>query len=228
MPFLFEQNKHTLTLNRKPETQIPNRRKRMKTLLVIKSSLFNGQGQSSRLADAFVERWREGHPDGRVLCRDLALEPVAHLSAEAFTGFQLEPGERSPAQHAATAVSDSLIAELKGADAVVLGLPMYNFSVPSTLKAWMDHVARAGVTFRYTENGPQGLVGDRPLYVFAARGGRYAGTEMDTQTPLIRMFFGMLGITDIHFTYAEGLALGDEQAEQARSHAVEAIERLAA
>jgi len=200
----------------------------MKTLLVIKSSLFNGQGQSSRLADAFVERWRQRHPDGRVQCRDLALEPLPHLTAEAFRGFQADPSERSPGQHSAAAVSDSLIAELKAADAVVLGLPMYNFSVPSTFKAWMDHVARAGVSFRYTENGPEGLVGDKPLYVFAARGGQYAGTDMDTQTPLIRMFFGMLGISDIHFTYAEGLALGDEQAEQARSQAVEAIERLAA
>ena len=200
----------------------------MKTLLVIKSSLFNGKGQSSRLADAFVERWRERNPDGRVLCRDLALEPVPHLSAETFDGFRAEAAERSPEQHAAVAVSDSLIAELKSADEVVLGLPLYNFTVPSTLKAWMDHVARAGVTFRYTDNGPEGLLADRPLYVFAARGGQYEGTEMDTQTPLIRHFFGLLGITDVRFTYAEGLALGPEQAERARAQAVEAIEDLAA
>lgn len=200
----------------------------MKTLLVIKSSLFNGQGQSSRLADAFVERWQVSNPDGRVLCRDLALEPVAHLSAEAFKGFQADPADRSPQQHAAAAVSDSLIAELRSADEVALGLPMYNFSVPSTLKAWMDHVARAGVTFRYTENGPEGLIDDKPLYVFAARGGQYQGTEMDTQTPLVRMFFNMLGIRDVHFTYAEGLALGPESAERAHAQAAEAIERLAA
>ncbi|WP_376695613.1 FMN-dependent NADH-azoreductase [Wenzhouxiangella sp. EGI_FJ10305] len=200
----------------------------MKTLLVIKSSLFNGQGQSSRLADAFAERWRENNPDGRIICRDLALEPIAHLSAEAFKGFQADTAERTPEQHAATAVSDSLIAELRAADEVALGLPMYNFSVPSTLKAWMDHVARAGVTFRYTENGPEGLIDDKPLYVFAARGGQYQGTEMDTQTPLVRMFFNMLGIRDIRFTYAEGLAMGPEQAEQSRTKAVEAIERLAA
>ncbi|NBB93869.1 MAG: FMN-dependent NADH-azoreductase [Gammaproteobacteria bacterium] len=200
----------------------------MKTLLVIKSSLFNGRGQSSQLADAFVERWRGRNPEGRVLCRDLALEPVPHLDAETFDGFRAEPTERSPAQHAAAAVSDSLIAELKSADEVVLGLPMYNFSVPSTLKSWMDYVARAGVTFRYTENGPEGLLADRPLYVFAARGGHYVGTEMDTQTPLIRHFFGLLGITELRFTYAEGLAVSPEQAERARAQAVEAIERLAA
>ncbi|NEZ02654.1 FMN-dependent NADH-azoreductase [Wenzhouxiangella sp. XN201] len=200
----------------------------MQTLLVIKSSLFNGSGQSSRLADAFAARWRENNPNGRVLCRDLALEPLPHLTAEAFTGFQRDSAERSPGQHAAAAISDELIAELNAADAVVLGLPMYNFTIPSTFKAWMDHVARAGVTFRYTENGPEGLVGEKPLYVFAARGGKYQGTEMDTQTPLIRTFFGMLGITGVRFTYVEGLAMGEETAEQARSQAVEAIDRLAA
>lgn len=200
----------------------------MKTLLVIKSSLFNGQGQSSQLADAFANRWQDNHPDGRILCRDLALEPLPHLTAEAFKGFQADAADRTPEQHSVAAVSDSLIAELKSADEVVLGLPMYNFSVPSTLKAWMDHVARAGVTFRYTEDGPRGLIDDKPLYVFAARGGQYQDTEMDTQTPLVTMFFNMLGIRDVRFTFAEGLAMGPEQAEQSRSKAVEAIEQLAA
>lgn len=200
----------------------------MKTLLVIKSSLFNGSGQSSRLADTFAERWRERHPDGRVLCRDLAADPVPHLTAEAFTGFQADAAERTPPQHSAVAVSDALIAELRQADEIVLGLPMYNFTVPSTLKAWMDHVARAGVTFRYTEDGPQGLIGDKPLYVFAARGGQYQGTPNDTQTPLIRMFFGMLGITDVHFTHAEGLAMGETHAKEVRRDAEAAIQRLAA
>lgn len=200
----------------------------MKTLLVIKSSLFNSDGQSSQLADAFVKRWRQSHPEGQVLCRDLALEPLPHLDAVAFKGFQLEATERSPSQHASTMVSDSLIAELKAADEIVIGLPMYNFTVPSTFKAWMDHVARAGVTFRYTENGPEGLLDDRPVYIFAARGGFYAGTEMDTQTPLVRRFFGMLGLSDVRFTYAEGLAISDEQADSARANAREAIEGLAA
>ena len=200
----------------------------MKKLLVIKSSLFNGQGQSSQLADEFVARWREANPEGQVLCRDLALEPVPHLDAEAFKGFLAEPAERTPRQHAAAAVSDSLIAELKSADEVVIGLPMYNFTVPSTFKAWMDHVARAGVTFRYTENGPRGLLDDRPVYVFAARGGFYEGSEMDTQTPLLRYFLGMLGLKSVRFTYAEGLAVSEEQAKQSRSEAARSIERLAA
>lgn len=193
----------------------------MKTLLVIKSSLFNGSGQSSRLSDEFTRMWRANNPGGRVLCRDLAADPVPHLSAEAFGGFGLEPADRSPAQHGAAIVSDTLIAELKVADEIVIGLPMYNFTVPSTFKAWMDYVARAGVTFRYTENGSEGLINDKPVHVLCARGGQYAGTDADTQTGLVQMFFGMLGLSDLRFVYIEGLAMGDDSRqaalEQARS-----------
>ncbi|MEE4638001.1 MAG: NAD(P)H-dependent oxidoreductase [Wenzhouxiangella sp.] len=198
----------------------------MKTLLVIKASLFGAAGQSSQLADAFTARWRQAHPDGQVLCRDLAADPLPHLNAEAFAGFQAQAAERTPAQHASVAMSDALIAELKQADAVVLALPMYNFTVPSTFKSWMDHVARAGVTFRYTESGPKGLLETGPLYVLCARGGRYSGTENDTQTRLIEMFFGMLGFTDIHFVYAEGLALGEASAAEAVEKAGERIAHL--
>lgn len=193
----------------------------MKTLLVIKSSLFDGAGQSSQLADAFVQRWSETHPGASVVTRELSGQPLPHLSAEEVSAWQLADDQRSPAQQQAVAVSDALIAELKQADVVVLALPMYNFTVPSTFKAWMDRVARAGITFRYTENGPQGLLEPRPLFVFCARGGQYRGTANDTQTRLIEMFFGMLGFKDIHFTYAEGLAYGEQAAaaalEQARA-----------
>jgi FMN-dependent NADH-azoreductase len=197
----------------------------MRTLLVIKSSLFNGSGQSSKLADDFAKLWKANHPDGRVMCRDLASDPVPHLTAETFSGFLAGAAERSPAQHAAAAVSDALIAELRQADEIVIGLPMYNFTVPSTFKAWMDYVARAGVTFRYTENGPEGLIDDKPLHVLCARGGEYAGTPGDTQTPLIEAFFGMLGIKDVRFVYAEGLALGDGARDTALASAHGEIER---
>ena len=105
------------------------------------------------------------------------------------------------------------------ADAVVLALPMYNFTIPSTFKAWMDRVARAGVTFRYTETGPEGLLESRPVYVFCARGGQYLGTANDTQTRLIEMFFGLIGLSAIHFTYAEGLAYGEAAAAAALEQA---------
>ena len=198
----------------------------MPTLLVIKASLFGGNGQSTQLADAFTARWRQQYPDGQVLCRDLAADPLPHLNAEAFAGFRADAASRTAEQQASVAMSDALIAELKQADAVVLALPMYNFTVPSSFKAWMDHVARAGVTFRYTESGPQGLLETGPLYVFCARGGQYSGTERDTQTPLIRIFFGMLGFSDVHFTYAEGLAFGEEAAAQSLDNANKALARL--
>jgi len=117
--------------------------------------------------------------------------------------------------------SDALIDELRRADAIVLGLPMYNFGLPSTLKAYFDHVARAGVTFRYTEKGAVGLLTGKKVYVFSARGGLYAGTSRDTQTPYVRDILAFLGMDDIEFIYAEGLAISEASKQQgiARAHA---------
>ena len=196
----------------------------MNTLLQINSSLFAGEGQSSRLASRFVERWRAAHPDATVLLRDLARDPVPHLDAGRFAAFLAKDETRDAAQKAAVACSDALIAELKRADVIVLGLPMYNFGVPSVLKAYFDHVARAGVTFRYTERGPVGLLGGKQAYVFAARGGQYVGTPRDTQTAYVRQFLGFLGIEDVEFVYAEGLAIGDASRRNALAQAELAIE----
>ena len=129
------------------------------------------------------------------MVRDVAAaEPVPHLNAERFGAFITKPEERSAAQHAVVAYSDALIDELKQADVIVLGLPMYNFGVPSQLKAYFDHIARAGVTFKYTDKGPVGLLTGKKVYVFAARGGLYAGTPLDTQTSYVRDFLRFLGI----------------------------------
>jgi len=125
----------------------------MKTLLQITSSINSEDGQSTRLARRFVATWRAANPDGVVITRDLAADPVPHLDAERFGAFLSKPGTRTLEQQRVVDYSDALIAELKRADVVVLGLPMYNFGVPSTLKAYFDHIARAGVTFRYTEQG---------------------------------------------------------------------------
>jgi len=200
----------------------------MKTLLQINASLFANGGQSTRLADAFVAQWRAGHPESTVVVRDLAADPVPHLTAERFTAFHARPGERDPAQQAVAAFSDALIAELQRADVVVLGLPMYNFGVPSTLKAYFDHVARAGVTFRYTATGPVGLLTGKQAYVFATRGGLYAGTPLDTQTGFVRDFLRFIGIADVRFVYAEGLALDAARKDAALAEAQRAIHRLAA
>jgi FMN-dependent NADH-azoreductase len=190
-------------------------------LLQINTSIFSDGGQSSRLADRFVAAWRDENPDRRVVMRDLAKEPVPHIDSARFGAFLAKPTERTPAQQEVVDYSDALIDELERADVIVLGLPMYNFGVPSTLKAYFDHIARAGVTFRYTEAGPVGLLEGKKVYVFAARGGLYAGTARDTQTQYVRHFLALIGLTDVDFVYAEGLALSETVREQsiARAHA---------
>ena len=186
----------------------------MTTLLQINASINNDSGQSSRLANQFVETFRTRHPDAKVVVRDVAAaEPVPHLTAERFGAFITKPEERSDAQHAVVAYSDALIEEIKQADVVVIGLPMYNFGVPSQLKAYFDHIARAGVTFAYTEKGPVGKLTGKKVYVFAARGGQYSGTPLDTQTGYVRDFLAFLGMTDVQFVYAEGLAISPQSKE---------------
>jgi FMN-dependent NADH-azoreductase len=196
------------------------------TLLQINASIFSNHGQSTRLADEFVAAWRAGNPGAKVVVRNLAEDTVPHLDAERFGAFLAKPGERSSEQQAVVDYSDALIDELKRADVLVLGLPMYNFGVPSTLKAYIDHIARAGATFKYTDKGPVGLLIGKKAYVFATRGGLYAGTPLDTQTAYVRDMLRFLGIDDVEFVYAEGLAINAEQKTAALSKAQRAIERL--
>jgi FMN-dependent NADH-azoreductase len=196
------------------------------TILQIKSSLFSNGGQSSQLADEYVARQVAADPDTDVIVRDLATDPVPHLTAERFQSFLAKPEARTAAQREVAAYSDALIAELRAADAIVIGLPMYNFGLPSTLKAYFDHVARAGETFRYTETGPVGLLAGKRAIVFATRGGLYAGTPLDTQTPYVKTFLGFLGITDVDFVYAEELARGDAKKQVALATARIASQRL--
>ena len=201
----------------------------MTTLLQIKASISHDQGLSSQLANNFVAAYRVGHPDAKVLIREVAsAEPVPHLNGERFGAFIAKPEERTHAQHAVVAYSDALIDELKRADIVVIGLPMYNFGVPSQLKAYFDHIARAGVTFKYTATGPVGLLTGKKVYVFAARGGLYAGTALDTQTGYVRDFLAFLGMKDVQFVYAEGLAVSPESREAGLAKAAAEIASLAA
>jgi len=198
----------------------------MKTLLQLNSSIFSAGGQSTQLADAFVSSWRASHPDGKALLRDLARDPVPHLDGERFQAFLAKPEDRTPAQKAATGISDALIDEIKGADVVVIGLPMYNFGVPSTLKAYFDQIARAGLTFRYTEKGAEGLLKGKQAFVFATRGGKYLGTPMEHQTAFVKQFLNFVGIDDIEFIYAEGLAMGEASREAGLSAARRAVKQL--
>jgi len=198
----------------------------MKTILQVNASILSNEGQSTRLANEFVAALRKDAPEARLVLRDLARDPVPHLDADRFGAFIAKPEARTLKQDAFVAYSDGLIGELKQADVIVLGLPMYNFGVPSTLKAYFDHVARAGVTFNYTATGPVGLLTGKKAYVFAARGGMYAGTPRDTQTAYVRDFLAFLGITDIEFVYAEGLAISETSRNAALSKARAEIERL--
>jgi FMN-dependent NADH-azoreductase len=200
----------------------------MTTLLQINASIYGENGQSSQLATRFVAAWRERNPQARIIQRDLAVEPVPHLTAERFAAFLAPPEQRDASQRAVAQYSELLIEEIKQADVIVLGLPMYNFGVPSQLKAYFDHIARAGVTFKYTEKGPVGQLTGKKVYVFAARGGLYAGTPMDTQTSYVRDFLRFLGMTDVEFIYAEGLAISPESREAGLAKALAEIAHLAA
>jgi FMN-dependent NADH-azoreductase len=200
----------------------------MTTLLQINSSISNGNGQSSRLADQFVAAFRARNPNARLIKRDLGTDAVPHLTAERFSAFTAKPEELTAAQRAVLAYSDELIDELRRADVIVLGLPMYNFGVPSQLKAYFDHIARSGVTFRYTASGPQGLLNGKKVYVFAARGGVYDGGPMDTQTGYVRNFLRFLGMSDVEFVYAEGLAIGPETRDASLAKAKAQAESLVA
>jgi FMN-dependent NADH-azoreductase len=142
--------------------------------------------------------------------------------------FLTKPEERSSEQKAVVDYSDALIKELKEADVIVLGLPMYNLGLPSNLKAYFDHISRAGETFKYTDTGPVGLLTGKKAYVVATRGGNYQGTPYDTQTDYIKVFLGFIGITDVEFVYAEGLNMGEEPKSAALESARSQLEKKVA
>ena len=198
----------------------------MNTLLHIQNSLFGARGQSAMLAEVFIQRWREQHPGGRIVTRDLTASPLPHLDADRFLALLADPASRTPDQAAVVAESDALIAELQAADELLIGMPMYNFAAPSQFKAWVDLVARAGVTFKYTASGPQGLLADRPTTVIATRGGMYQGTDADVQAPWLRQILGFMGLRNVRFVYAEGFALGEAAQTQAADSGRQQIERL--
>ncbi len=200
----------------------------MKTLLLIHTSLQGAESLSSALANEYVQRWQSNNPLGRLISRDLAKNPVPHLNAERFAAFSTAIGKRSIEQQAAAELSDELIGELQAADEILIALPMHNFGVPSTLKAYIDHVARAGVTFRYTSNGAVGLLTAKRALVFATRGGKYQGTPLDTQTAFMKTVLAFLGIDDTRFIYAEGTAMGETALDSTIKNARQQIRAIAA
>ncbi|NII11148.1 NAD(P)H-dependent oxidoreductase [Oleiagrimonas sp. C23AA] len=190
----------------------------MKLLHIDSSSL--GQASVSRqLSEAVTRAWQNRHPELEVTYRDLVAERQPHWAPG--DALSREPGE----------LGQVLLNEFLSADVVVIGAPMYNFGVPSQLKAWIDHLAVPGKTFRYTENGPEGLAGGKTVVIASSRGGRYTqgpAAAMDHQEAYLRSVFGFMGVTDLRFVRAEGVAMGEDQRNSAINHAVSAIEALMA
>jgi FMN-dependent NADH-azoreductase len=199
----------------------------MSNLLLVTSSLFGDQSKSAQLAREFVASWQGTHPGTTVVERALTPDSIPHLSLDALGALMTPAEQRSGAQHATVAFGDRLIEELEAADTIVLAVPMYNFSIPSTLKAWIDHVARAGRTFRYSAQGPEGLLKGKKVFVVTARGGFYTGDSpanvLDFQEPYLRSLLAFLGLTDVSFIHVEGLKVSPEAAQQGLARARAAI-----
>ncbi len=201
----------------------------MSTVLVLTSSSLGEASVSNELVRDAVSRLRSRDPALQIVARDLGSSPVPHLTLDSATA--LRGGEpANAAQEAALALSDELVAELEAADTIVIGAPMYNFGIASTLKAWFDYVLRAGITFRYTESGPEGLLEGKHAIVVESRGGLYSegpAQAMDSQEPHLRTLLGFMGITDVTFVRAEKLAFGaafrDAAIEAARAQLGDAI-----
>ncbi len=197
-------------------------------ILQINSSARADNSHSTRLAGEITARLQAINPGASVNVRDLGANPHPAID-EAALGALFTPAEqRTPEQAARVALDDALIAEIQAADAVVLGVPMYNFGVTAQLKNWIDAIARARVTFQYTENGPEGLLKGKKVYIALTRGGQYRNTPTDSQVPYLKTVLGFLGMTDIQFIYAEGLAMGPEGEQKAMATARAEIEQALA
>ena len=197
-------------------------------ILQINASARAESGNSTRLANAITAHLKSRHPEAEVEVRDLARNPLPFLDEAGVTAVFTPADQRTPEQVARIALDEAMIARVQAADVLVLGVPMYNFGVSVQLKSFIDSIARAGVTFRYTEAGPEGLIKGKRVYVACARGGVYRDTPADSQTPYLRQVLGFLGMTDVEFIYAEGMNLGAESAEKAFAAAEEAIASLPA
>lgn len=184
----------------------------MSKVLQLKTSIFDGpenQGVSSKLGDAVVARLREDEAQIALVTRDFSIDPVPYFDNAWLQALSTPPSERSAEQAEKVAYSDALIAEVQAADTLVIGVPMYNFTMPAALKSWTDHLARAGVTFRYTDSGPVGLLTGKKVYVVLSTGGQHKEGVTDFLRPLLRTFLGLLGMQDVEFIVADGLNMGE-------------------
>ncbi|TVO74096.1 FMN-dependent NADH-azoreductase [Sedimenticola selenatireducens] len=199
-----------------------------KTLLHIDSSARLEGSDSRRLSQQFVQQWVDNHPDYKVVERDLASKPLPHLD-ERMLATMMSPSDQHSSEMSVIADRiNLLVGEFLAADAIVLGVPMYNLGIPSTLKAYIDHIVMAGKTFTYTDTGAVGLVEDKPVYILTARGGIHAGAASDQQAPYLETLFNFIGIKNVNFIHSEGLNMGDAMRSQGIQSAQQEIERLVA
>lgn len=199
----------------------------MSHVLIVESSARQQDSISRQLTQDFTAQWRAAHPADQITVRDVAANPVPHLDADLLGGWMNPEDQRSAAQHQALARSNVLTDELLAADVLVLAAPMYNFTIPSTLKAWLDHVLRAGITFKYTPTGPQGLLNGKRAIVLTARGGIHAGAGSDHQEPYLRQVLGFIGIHDVTFIHAEGLNMSGDFHEKGLNRAKASLASVA-
>lgn len=199
----------------------------MKRILFIHSSLFGDDSASLRIARSLVEQMLEDNPGSEVTRIGLAEDALPHLDGEEFKSWTTPAEQRDAKQTALASRSDKLIEQLLAHDTLVLAVPMYNLGIPSTLKAWIDRVARAGKTFSYTANGPVGLVEGMQAYLVFARGGVYRNTPLDTQTGYLKSVLGLMGIGVAETIYAEGLNMGDDQRKKSLAGALDKVRMLA-
>ncbi len=195
----------------------------MKTILAIYSSVAGDNSVSNQLAKNWIQQ-----QDAQVIERDLTTHAVPHLDGATVGAFFTPLDQLSDDQAQQLALSNTLVEELKAADTVVISAPMYNFNIPSALKAWFDQVARVGVTFRYTETGPVGLLTGKKAIVVTTRGGLYKDSGNDFQVPYIKQFLGFIGISDVEVVYAEGISMGPEAKATAVNDAERSLEALSA
>ncbi|WP_260260445.1 FMN-dependent NADH-azoreductase [Vibrio intestinalis] len=192
----------------------------MTSTLVLKSSILGEYSQSNQLIDAALEGKHN------IIERDLAANPIPVLDAKVATALRGSADDLSPELLEILELSNSLIEELKAADQIVLAAPMYNFMIPTQLKNWFDIIARAGVTFTYTEQGPKGLIENKKVVVVTTRGGMHKDSDRDSIKGYLTTMLGFIGLTDVEFVYAEALAMGDEPAQSSREQALAQLTAL--
>lgn len=199
----------------------------MSHVLIIESSARQQDSVSRQLTRDFIQQWQAAHPGDQINVRDVAANPLPHLDADLLGGWMKPVEQRSMPEQEAFERSNQLTDELLAADVLVMAAPMYNFTIPSTLKAWLDHVLRAGITFKYTPTGPQGLLQGKRAIVLTARGGIHAGAGSDHQEPYLRQAMAFIGIHDVEFIHAEGLNMSGDFHEKGVNQAKARLAALA-